>query len=101
MSNDSTIIPLAYTYKGKPLQHRKFNDYTKEEKLEIIIQLNNEFQNGLLSVNQMVWIWERECWGSFSVELFIDKLLEKGVIKKNPITNDTRTFRKPKTIFDW
>ena len=49
----------------------------------------------------MVWIWEMECWGAFSVELFIDRLLEKKIIKRNPITNDTRTFRKPKTIFDW
>jgi len=101
MSNNSIITPLPYFYKNKKLQSFRKNTYTFKEKVEIVIKLNQEYKAGILSVGKLVWIWEKECWGSFSVELFIDKLLEKGVIKKNPITNDTRTFRKKKTIFDW
>ena len=34
--------PHLYYYKDKPLQHFYNNNYTKEEKLEIVIQLESD-----------------------------------------------------------
>ena len=52
-----------------------------------------------MSVGKLVWIWENGRFGKFTVECIIDDMLEKGIIKINPITLDKRTFRKKKTIF--
>ena len=101
MSNYLKTTPLPYYFKGKLLQSFRKNDYTKEEKLEIVIKLNQEYKAGILSVGKLVWIWENDRFGKFTCELIIDDMLERGILKLNPITMDKRTFRKKKTIFDW
>ena len=101
MSNNSIITPLPYLYKNKELQSFRKNTYTFKEKVEIVIKLNQEYKAGILSVGKLVWIWENDRFGKFTCELIIDDMLERGILKLNPITLDKRTFRKKKTIFDW
>jgi DUF971 family protein len=55
----------------------------------------------MLPISKLIWIYENDCFGKYTVQLIIDDMLEKGIIKLNPITLDKRTFRKKKTIFDW
>ena len=40
-------------------------------------------------------------FGKFTVECIIDDMLEKEIIKINPITLDKRRFREKKGFFDW
>ena len=101
MSNKFPPTPLPYLFKGKPLQSMRKNNYSKSEKIEIVIKINNEYKAGLLPLSKLIWIWVNERFGKFTAEMLIDDMLEKGIIKLNPITMDKRTFRKPKTIFDW
>ena len=101
MSNNSIITPLPYFYKNKKLQSFRKNTYTFKEKVEIVIKLNQEYKAGILSVGKLVWIWENDRFGKFTCELIIDDMLERGILKLNPITMDKRRFRKKKTIFDW
>ena len=37
----------SYNYKDKPLEHFHFNNYTKEEKLEITLQIERDFNAGI------------------------------------------------------
>ena len=97
--------PSYYYYKDKPLQHFYKNDYTKEEKLEITMQLQSDYEAGMLSVSQCRWIWENKRYGSFTASRIMDEMMNKKIIKKNPVTGDSRRFSNPsgktKSIFDW
>lgn len=86
-----------YYYKDEPLQLSYRNDYTMADKIEIVLQLQRDFENGMLSQNQMRWIILNKRYGSFTVEKIIDKLLFEKKIKYNPITLDNKTFhiKKP------
>ena len=92
--------PSYYYYKDKPLQHFYKNDYTKEEKLEITMQLESDYKAGMLSVSQCRWIYNNQKYGSYTATRIMDEMM-----KKNPITGDERRFSnpsgKPKTKFDW
>ena len=101
MSNSYPVTPLPYYFKGKELQPTKNNSYTFKEKVEICIKLNQEYKAGILSVGKLVWIWENGRFGKFTVECIIDEMLEKKIIKINPITLDKRRFREKKGFFDW
>jgi len=106
-SSNTTSAPPSnfYYYKNKPLQHFYKNDYTKEEKLEITMQLQSDYEAGMLSVSQCRWIWENKRYGSFTASRIMDEMMNKKIIKKNPVTGDSRRFSnlsgKPKSIFDW
>jgi hypothetical protein len=97
--------PSYYYYKDKPLQHFYKNTYSKEEKLEITLQIERDFEASMITVEQLTWIIEVKSYGGFTAGRCLDKLLDKKVIKKNPITGDDRRFSnpsgKPKSIFDW
>ena len=43
-------------FKEEPLQHWYNNNFTKEEKLQIVIDLQNDYENGLLSQETIAWI---------------------------------------------
>lgn len=90
-----------YYYKGKPLQHFYKNNYTKEEKLEITIQLQSDYEAGMLSVEQCRFIYNNSRYGSFTATKIMDDMMKKDIVKKNPISNDKRLFHKPKNTFDW
>jgi|TARA_Y100001972_G_C7501060_1_gene253605 hypothetical protein len=90
----------VYYYNGNPLQLSYRNDYTLPDKLNIIKQIEMDFENGMLSTDQMRWIILNKRYGSFTVERIIDKLMFDKKIKYNPVTNDKRTFAQPKKPFD-
>jgi hypothetical protein len=55
VSDNNNKIPV-YLFKGKPLQNKFNNDYNRAEKIEIILQLQNDFDNGILSPNTLLSI---------------------------------------------
>ena len=97
--------PSYYYYKDKPLQHFFRNDYTKEEKLEITMQLESDYKAGMVSAAQLKWIYSESRYGAYTATRILDEMLNKKIIKRNPVTGDDRRFSNPsgktKTKFDW
>ncbi len=89
-----------YYYNNEPLQLSYRNTYTPQDKVEIVLKIENDFSSGMLSANQMRWIINNKKFGSFSVQRIIDKLMFENKIKLNPVTLDDRTFKKKPTPFD-
>ena len=89
-----------YYYNNKPLQLSYRNTYTPPEKIEIVLQITNDFTSGMLSAEQMRWIVLNARFGSFTVMKIIDDLMFNNKIKVNPITLDNRTFKKKPMPFD-
>jgi len=94
------MIEELYYYNGEPLQLSYRNTYTPPEKIEIVLQIENDFNSGMLSAEQMRWIVLNAKFGSFTVMRIIDNLMFNNKIKVNPITLDDRTFKKKPTPFD-
>ena len=94
------MIEELYYYNGEPLQLSYRNTYTPPEKIEIVLQIENDFNSGMLSADQMRWIVLNAKFGSFTVMRIIDNLMFNNKIKVNPITLDDRTFKKKPTPFD-
>ena len=76
-------------FKEEPLEHSYNNSYTKEEKLQIVIDLQNDYENGLLSQETIAWIVNNKRFGEFSCRLIIQDMLKKGIIKKDFTGNFT------------
>jgi hypothetical protein len=89
-----------YYYNNNPLQLSYSNDYTPCQKLEIIKQIEDDFENGMISHEQMRWCINNARYGSYTIQRKIDKLIFDGKLKYNPITNDKRTFFKKPSPFD-
>ena len=89
-----------YYYNSKPLELSYSNGYSLADKINIIKNLESDFQSGMLSWSQIKWIIEEKKFGSWTCQKIIDKLMFDGKIKTNPITNDTRTFFKKPGAFD-
>ena len=89
-----------YYYNNEPLQLSYKNTYTADQKIEIVLQLQNDFSSGMLSANQMRWIINNKKFGSFTIQRIVDKLMFDNKIKLNPITLDDRTFSKKPMPFD-
>ena len=89
-----------YYYNNEPLQLSYRNTYTPQDKIEIVLQLQNDFSSGMLSANQMRWIVNNLKFGSWTIQNIIDKMMFNNKIKINPITLDNRTFKKKPTPFD-
>ena len=89
-----------YLFNNKPLQLSYSNDYTPGEKIEIVLQIQQDYESGMLSVDQMRWIVFNCRFGAFTVQRIIDKLMFSGKLKQNPITLDKRTFSKKPMPFD-
>ena len=94
------MIEELYYYNSEPLQLSYRNTYTPPEKIEIVQQIENDFNSGMLSADQMRWIVLNAKFGSFTVMRIIDNLMFNNKIKVNPITLDDRTFKKKPTPFD-
>jgi hypothetical protein len=94
------VIEELYYYNSEPLQLSYRNTYTPPEKIEIVLQIENDFNSGMLSAEQMRWIVLNAKFGSFTVMRIIDNLMFNNKIKVNPITLDDRTFKKKPTPFD-
>ena len=89
-----------YYYNNEPLQLSYRNTYTADQKIEIVLQLQNDFSSWMLSANQMRWIVNNLKFGAWTVQNIIDKMMFNNKIKINPITLDNRTFKKKPTPFD-
>ena len=89
-----------YYYNNEPLQLSYRNTYTPPEKIEIVLQIQQDYESGMLSVDQMRWIVFNCRFGAFTVQRIIDKLMFDGKLKQNPITLDKRTFSKKPSAFD-
>jgi len=89
-----------YYYNNEPLQLSYKNTYTADQKIEIVLQIENDFKSGMLSANQMRWIVNNLKFGAWTVQNIIDKMMFSNKIKLNPITLDNRTFKKKPTPFD-
>ena len=89
-----------YYYNSEPLQLSYKNTYTPHEKIEIVLQIENDFNSGMLSADQMRWIVLNAKFGSFTIMRIIDNLMFNNKIKVNPITLDDRTFKKKPMPFD-
>ena len=94
------MIEEEYYYNNEPLQLSYKNTYTPPEKIEIVLQIENDFNSGMLSAEQMRWIVLNARFGSFTVMKIIDNLMFNNKIKVNPITLDDRTFKKKPMPFD-
>ena len=89
-----------YYYNNEPLQLSYRNNYTPQDKLNIVLQLERDYSSGMVSDAQVRWIVNNAKFGSFTIMKIIDKLLFEKKLKYNPITLDKRTFYKPKRPFD-
>ena len=89
-----------YHYNNEPLQLSYRNTYTPQDKIEIVLQIENDFNSGMLSANQMRYIVNNLKFGAWTVQNIIDKMMFNNKIKINPITLDDRTFKKKPTPFD-
>jgi len=94
------VIEELYYYNSEPLQLSYRNTYTPPEQVEIVLQIENDFNSGMLSADQMRWIVLNARFGSFTVMKIIDNLMFNNKIKVNPITLDDRTFKKKPKPFD-
>ena len=94
------MIEELYYYNGEPLPLSYSNDLTWGDKIQIVEQIQNDFNSGMLSADQMRWIVLNAKFGSFTVMRIIDNLMFNNKIKVNPITLDDRTFKKKPTPFD-
>jgi len=94
------VIEELYYYNSEPLQLSYKNTYTPPEKIEIVLQIENDFNSGMLSADQMRWIVLNARFGSFTVMKIIDNLMFNNKLKVNPITLDDRTFKKKPKPFD-
>tara|TARA_R100001377_G_scaffold11911_1_gene6010 strand:+ start:210 stop:497 length:288 start_codon:yes stop_codon:yes gene_type:complete len=89
-----------YYYNNEPLQLSYRNNYTPQDKLNIVLQLERDYSSGMVSDAQVRFIVNNAKFGSFTIMKIIDKLLFEKKLKHNPITLDKRTFFKPKRPFD-
>jgi hypothetical protein len=89
-----------YYYNGEPLQLSYKNNYSMEDKIEIIRNIQEDFKSGMLSWSQMFWIIDNAKFGSWTCQNIVDKLIFEGKLKKNPITLDKRTFNTIRKPFD-
>jgi hypothetical protein len=89
-----------YYYNNEPLQLSYRNTYTADQKIEIVLKLQQDYEAGMVSDAQVRWIVNNAKFGSFTIMKIIDKLLFEKKLKHNPITLDKRTFYKPKRPFD-
>ena len=80
-----------YYYNNEPLQLSYRNDYTTGEKIEIVLQLQNDLKVGcsLRSKCGGLWTIKGLELGQFKKKLI--KLMFDGKIKLNPITLDDLT----------
>jgi hypothetical protein len=82
-----------YYYNNEPLQLSYRNTYTPQDKIEIVLKIENDFNSGMLSANQMRWIVNNHKFGAWTVQNIIDKMMFNNKCKINPITLDNRTFK--------
>jgi hypothetical protein len=98
------IIPIKYLFtclKVNPCKTSLIMIITRAEKIEIILQLQNDFDNGILSPHTLLSIIYNKLYGSFVAVRLLNEMQQKNIIKTNPFTNNNKPILPKKTIFDW
>ncbi len=101
MNKLTSTPPLPYTFKGKPLQKTRSNNYTKEEKIELIEQLWNDYYGGMIKPQVLTNIVLDNLYPSYTAQLILNDMMQKGILKKNPFTLTDKPIFKKKGLFDW
>ena len=101
MNKLNSTPPLPYTFKGKPLQKTRSNNYTKEEKIELIEQLWNDYYGGMIKPQVLTNIVLDNLYPSYTAQLILNDMMQKGNLKKNPFTFTDKPIFKKKGLFDW
>jgi len=70
-------------FKDEPLPHRNRNNLSKSDKLQIINDLWEDYNNGLLDNETISWITNNDRFGHFTCQLIIEDMLRKKIIKKD------------------
>ena len=79
-------------FKDKLLPHFYNNKLTKEDKLQIVLDLWNDYENGLLDKETISWIVNNKRVGHFTCQLIIEDMLKKGIIKEDFTGNFTTKY---------
>ena len=79
-------------YKEELLPHFYNNKLTKQDKLQIVLDLWKDYENGLLSQEVIAWIINHKRVGHFSCQLIIEDMLKKGIIKEDFTGNFTTEY---------
>lgn len=101
MIDKSTFTPPIYLINDKPLQSQFNNNYTRAEKVDIVMQLMNDYQSGILTAKTCKDIIDNKLYGSFTAKYILNDMQQKNIIKENPYTKDNRPLIPPRSIFDW
>ena len=88
-------------FKDEPLKHWHFNNYNKAEKLQIVVNLWKDYENGLLDKETISWIVNNKRTGHFTCKLIIQDMIQKKIIDRD-FTGcfSPQDLQKPKKQYD-
>jgi hypothetical protein len=88
-------------FKDEPLKHWHFNNYNKAEKLQIVVDLWKDYENGLLDKETISWIVNNKRTGHFTCKLIIQDMIQKKIIDRD-FTGcfSPQDLQKPKKQYD-
>jgi hypothetical protein len=88
-------------FKDEPLKHWHFNNYNKAEKLQIVVDLWKDYENGLLDKETISWIVNNKKTGHFTCKLIIQDMIQKKIIDRD-FTGcfSPQDLQKPKKQYD-
>ena len=88
-------------FKDEPLKHYHFNNYNKAEKLQIVVDLWNDYENGLLDKEVISWIVNNKRVGHFTCKLIVEDMIKKKIIDRDFTGKfPPEAFIKPKNEYD-
>ena len=79
-------------FKEELLPHFYNNKLAKQDKLQIVVDLWNDYENGLLDKETISWIVNNKRVGHFTCQLIIEDMLKKGIIKEDFTGNFTTKY---------
>ena len=88
-------------FKDELLPHFYNNKLTKQDKLQIVVDLWNDYENGLLDKETIKWIVENKRCGHFTCKLIIEDMIKKKIIDRD-FTGcfSPQDLQKPKKPYD-
>jgi len=88
-------------FKDELLPHFYNNKLTKQDKLQIVVDLWNDYENGLLDKETIKWIVENKRCGHFTCKLIIEDMIKKKIIDRD-FTGcfSPQDLQKPKKEYD-
>ena len=88
-------------FKEELLPHFLNNKLTKKDKLQIVVDLWNDYENGLLDKETISWIVNNKRVGHFTCKLIIEDMIKKKIIDRD-FTGcfSPQDLQKPKKPYD-